>query len=155
MPSSFTLGATAAYTYAFRGTRLTLDDYLASIETLPRLGIHNFDLEILQPQHVAIYGSEKNLRTLQATLALNRVKVVGFTAWACLGFIHSTKASDHARGFKLFDQIARIAARLGASYIHLGSDMIHEYIVSRDESYVTAPATDIRIPRSVKYQADS
>ena len=34
-------GATAAYTYAFRGTDLTLDDYLASIETLPTLGIHH------------------------------------------------------------------------------------------------------------------
>ena len=145
-----TIGATAAYTYAFRGTKLTLQDYLESIESLPHLGIHHFDLEILQAQHTAIYGNEDNLATLQAALKQHAVHIAGFTAWACLSLIHSTKSEDHERGFELFDSMARIAAKLGATYIHLGSDMIQEYIVTRDEAYVTAPATCFKIPNDVQ-----
>jgi len=146
------VGATAAYTYAFRGTNLTLDDYLLSIETLPALGLHFFDLEILQPQHVAIYGNEANLAKLEAALKQHDVRIAGFTAWACLDFIHSTRPADHEKGYRLFADIARIAARLGASYIHLGSDMIQEYIVQRDQTYVSAPATKIVIPPEVSYR---
>jgi sugar phosphate isomerase/epimerase len=143
------IGATAAYTYAFRGTNIRLEDYLASIETLPRLGIHHFDLEILQPQHIEIYGSSENLRTLQNTLSAHSVHIAGFTAWACLTLIHSNDPDKHERGYELFSEIAQIAARLNAQYIHLGSDMIGEYITVRDESYVTAPATEFALPEDV------
>ena len=72
------IGATAAHTFAFRGTKLALEDYLSSIETLPKPGIHYFDLEILQPEHVAIYGSEANLSKLKSGLRRLNVRVAGF-----------------------------------------------------------------------------
>jgi len=146
------IGATAAYTYAFRGTAMDLNDYLVSIKTLPELGIYNFDLEILQPQHVAIYETKDNIKRLKETLANNKVNVVGFTAWACLGLVHSAKKEDHQRGYQLFAKIARIAQDFGAEYIHLGSDMISDYIVQRDTTYVAAPVTKIAIPENVSYQ---
>lgn len=76
------IGATAAYTYAFRGTGLTLDDYLARIETLLKLGIHHFDLEILCPNHTAIDGSVENLQKLGKACKQHDVRIIGFTAWA-------------------------------------------------------------------------
>lgn len=144
------LGATAAYTYAYRGTGMTLEDYLDSIATLPTLGITRFDLEILQEQHVSIYESPRHIALLQAALKEHGVSVAGFTAWACLGLIHTTDPARHERGYALFERIAAIASDLGAAYIHLGSDMIQEYIVSRDQAYVTAPATAVAIPPEVK-----
>src|SRR5687768_3728285 len=100
------LGATAAYTYAFCGTGMTLDDYLVSIRTLPTLGIRWFDLEILQGQHIPIYEDASNVAALEAGLRDAGVQVAGFTAWACLEFIHSTEKSDHDQGFDLFARIA-------------------------------------------------
>ena len=146
------IGATAAYTYAFRGTAINLNDYLISIKTLPELGIYNFDLEILQPQHVAIYESKDNIKRLKETLANNKVNVVGFTAWACVGLIHSIKEENQQHGYQLFAKIARIARDFNAEYIHLGSDMISEYIVQRDSTYVAAPVTKVAIPDSLSYQ---
>jgi len=146
------IGATAAYTYAFRGTAMNLDDYLVSIKTLPKLGIYNFDLEILQPEHVAIYETKDNIKRLKETLANNKVNIAGFTAWACVELIHSTKEEDHQHGYQLFAKIARIAQDFNAEYIHLGSDMISEYIIERDTTYVAAPVTKIAIPENVSYQ---
>ena len=146
------IGATAAYTYAFWGTAMNLNDYLVSIKTLPELGVYNFDLEILQPHHVVIYETKDNIKQLKETLTRNKVKVVGFTAWACVELIDSTKEKDHQQGYKLFAKIARIAQDFNADYIHLGSDMIPDYIIEGDNTYVAAPAMEIAIPESISYQ---
>jgi sugar phosphate isomerase/epimerase len=147
------IGATAAYTYAFRGTRMSLDDYLDSIETLPQLGLHWFDLEILREEHIAIYEDDANARQLEASLERHGVRVAGFTAWACLELIHSADPEDHARGFALFERMAAIGRRFSARYVHLGSDMIRQYIVERDPTYVTAPPTRIDLPSGVTLES--
>ncbi len=146
------LGATAAYTYAFAGTKMTVDDYVASIATLGELGIGYFDLEILQAQHVPIYQIEENVRRLRDALTEHNVRVAGFTAWACLGDVHSADSNRHKRGYELFDEIAQIASGLGAEYIHLGSDMIQDYIVERHDVYETAPALTVAIPPDICFQ---
>jgi sugar phosphate isomerase/epimerase len=146
------IGATAAYTYAFRGTAMSLADYLESIATLPSLGLRWFDLEILREEHVAMYEDEVNARQLVSALERHGVHVAGFTAWACLELIHSADPDDYARGFALFDRVAVIGRRFGASYIHLGSDMIRQYIVERDPTYVTAPPTRIELPDGVSLE---
>jgi len=145
------IGASAAYTYAFRGTRIELEDYVESIRSLGGLGIRCFDLEVLKPEHISIYSSPKNIDTLKRACRENGVNIVGFTAWACLKWLHSRDPKDHQQAFALFHKIAAIAAELGAAYIHLGSDMVGEYIVSRDDTYETAPAVEVTIPRNTGY----
>ncbi len=143
------IGATAGYTYAFRGTGISLQDYVDSLESLGRMGIRSFDLEVLQAQHLDLYATEENLARLHQACADSGVEIVGFTAWACLELLHSLRAQDEQACLNLFDRLAGLASRLGARYIHLGSDMIAAFIVERDPTYVTAPATRVSIPPDV------
>lgn len=147
------LGATAAYTYAFRGTSMTLDDYVDSIQSLPGLGLTCFDLEILRPEHIPIYEDPANAERLRSTLETNGVEVAGFTAWMCLEYIHSIDPARRAEGVALFGRVAELAASFGASYLHLGSDMLAEFITERDPTYVTAPATQVQIPAGIDVTA--
>jgi len=143
-------GVTAAYTYGYTGPEMGLVDYLDSLRSLGRMGIKYFDLEILQEKHIPIYLEKKNIELLKKTAQENNVTIAGFTAWVCLQFLHSTDPADNKKAFELFTLVSEIASSFNASYIHLGSDMLREYIVSRDETYLTAPALDFKIPRNVK-----
>jgi len=143
------IGATAAYTYAFRGTGMSLEDYLDSIATLPQLGLNYFDLEILQPQHIPIYEDPDNAARLHDALAEHGVNIAGFTSWLCLEHIHSLDPARHQIGFELFERVASLASKFGAHYMHLGSDMFGEFIQERDEAYVTAPALQLAVPEKL------
>ena len=143
------IGATAAYTYAFKGTKMGLDDYLESIATLPKLGIRCFDLEILEDHHTAIYSDPANIAKLQRACTEHGVEITGFTAWACVKYIHSLKPSMHQKGFALFKEICAISAQFNCTYIHMGSDMIAEFIVERDPTYTGAPPVKMAVPAEI------
>ena len=46
------IGATAAYSFAHFGIKGTFDDYVWCFQRLAELGFHNFNLEILEEEHV-------------------------------------------------------------------------------------------------------
>lgn len=143
-------GATAAYTYAYTGPEMGLNDYVDSFKSLGKIGIRNFDLEILQEKHIPMYLDKKNIEILKNAADANGVNIAGFTAWVCLEFLHSTDPAKNRKGFELFNLVAEIASSFNASYIHLGADMFKEYVISRDQTYLTAPALDFRIPQDIK-----
>ena len=143
------IGATAAYTYAFKGNQMGLDDYLESIATLPNLGIKSFDLEILEDQHIAIYADSANIAALKHACVEYGVEIVGFTAWACVKYMHSLKPSMHEKGFALFKEICAISAQFNCTYIHMGSDMIDEFIIERDPTYTSAPPVKMAVPAEI------
>lgn len=143
-------GATAAYTYAYTGAEMGLADYVDSLKSLGRMGIGHFDLEILQEKHIPMYLEKENIELLKRTAGDNNVAIAGFTAWVCLKLLHSTDPENNKKALELFTLVSKIASSFGASYIHLGSDMMQEYIVVRDNTYLTAPALDFKIPKGVK-----
>jgi sugar phosphate isomerase/epimerase len=145
------IGATAAYTYAFKGTQMGLDDYLKSIATLPKLGVKCFDLEILEDQHAAIYADSANITALKSACHEHGVEIVGFTAWACVKYMHSLDPDMHAKGFALFKEICAVSTQFNCAYIHMGSDMIAEFIVKRDPTYASAPPVKISIPTGINF----
>lgn len=142
-------GATAAYTYAFKGTKMGLNDYLESIATLPGLEIRYYDLEILEDQHTAIYADPANITALKAACIEHGVEIVGFTAWNCVKYIHSLTPSMHEKGFSLFKEVCAVAAQFTCEYIHMGSDMITDFIVERNPTYISAPPVKIEIPATI------
>lgn len=146
-------GATAAYTYAFKGTEMKLSDYLDSLATLPTLGINCFDLEILQDQHISIYTNPDNIKALKHACSVNKIEIVGFTAWACVKYLHSQDQAMHERGYELFKRICAIASDFKCDYVHLGSDMISDFVVERDHTYASAPPLRIVIPNELSYLA--
>jgi len=143
------LGVTTAYSYASHGLNVSIDDYIENIETLAQLGFKNFDLEIREAPDIPSYEDEQRLGKLLKATRKHEMNIVGFTAWACMEYIHSNLADEHEMGYAVFDRIARVASQFNAQYIQIGADMIHEYVVERDEDDPTAPATHIEIPKDV------
>jgi sugar phosphate isomerase/epimerase len=140
------LGCTAAYVFAYRNIKMTIDDYMDAIETVGRLGFTALDLEILEDTHIAIY-TPRRIRLLREQAARHRVQLCGFTPWNAQKYLYSLDPSRRRLGFKLFDQECRITRDLGITEVHLGSDIPVELVKSRHGEYKGAPPSGIRLDK--------
>ena len=140
------LGCTAAYVFAYRSDKMTIDDYMEAIVSVSQMGFSGLDLEILDDSHIAIY-TPRRIRQLREQAQRHDVKLCGFTPWNTQKYIYSLDANRRRKGFALFEQECRIVRELGITELHLGSDVPVELVKSRHAEYKDAPPSGIALDK--------
>ncbi len=145
------IGASAGYTFAYYSLESTLERFLWSIDRLSELGFKSYSLEIVEPQHVALYREGAAIERL---LERSRQRAVSFSSYipyhCCT---NSTSAREERRklGVRQFEEGVEIAKELGISVVTIASDWPPEWVSSYSREYTHAPAAEFHVPSSEDY----
>ena len=77
------IGASAGYTFAYYSLDSSLERFLWSIDRLGELGYKSYSLEILEPEHVALYRQKGAIEKLLARSKQSGVTFASFIPYHC------------------------------------------------------------------------
>ena len=146
------IGATAAYSFAHFGIKGTFDDYVWCFQRLAELGFHNFNLEILEEEHVDLFTTDRVLhfRKLGEKFGIN---LDIFTTYYSENDLTSMSAERRKKGLDKFLFSVKTAKHLGSTIINMASEFPPELVDAYRPEYVHSPAGRFRIPADVSWQS--
>jgi sugar phosphate isomerase/epimerase len=145
------IGASAGYTFAYYSLESTLERFLWSIDRLSELGYKSYSLEILEPQHVALYRERGAIEQLLERSKCRAVSFSSFIPYHCCTNLTSTRKDRRQLGLRQFEEGVEIARDLGISVVTIASDWPPEWVSSYSPEYAHAPAADFDVPSSEDY----
>lgn len=146
------IGASPGYTFAYYGLEASLEKSLWSLDRLSELGYRNFGLEILEPEHTAIYRESNGIEQLLDRAKARGICLSSFTIWHCCTNLTSADAGRRALGVRQFEEGAVIAREFGIPLVSFGSDWPPEWVCSYRAEYQHGPAADFSVPSPEEYR---
>jgi sugar phosphate isomerase/epimerase len=145
------IGASAGYTLAYYGLESTLERFLWSSDRLSELGFKSYSLEILEPQHVALYREDGAIERLLERSRKRAVSFSSFIPYHWCTNLTSTREDRRQLGLRQFGEGVEIARDLGISVVTIASDWPPEWVSTYSSQYAHAPAADFDAPSSEDY----
>lgn len=145
------IGASAGYTFAYYSLDSSLERFLWSIDRLSELGYKSYSLEILEPEHVALYRQKGAIDQLLERSKQRGVSFSSFIPYHCCTNLTSARKEPRKLGVQQFKEGVEIAKDLGISIATIASDWPPEWVSSYKSEYAHAPAAEFDVPSSKEY----
>lgn len=145
------IGASAGYTFAYYSLDSSLERFLWSIDRLGELGYKSYSLEILEPEHVALYRQKGAIEKLLARSKQSGVTFASFIPYHCCTNLTSARDERRRLGVQQFREGVEIARDLGIPLVTIASDWPPEWVSSYSTDYAHAPAAAFDVPSRTAY----
>jgi len=146
------IGCSPGYTFAHYRLEATLERYLWSIDRVEKLGYKNFGLEILEPEHVALYRQPGAISRILERSYRTGVNLAHFTLWHCCTSLTSSDLDRRKLGVRQFSEGVEIAKQLSIPLVAIGSAWPPEWVRSYSPEYEHAPAAEYFTPSTTEYE---
>src|SRR5205807_2121895 len=144
------IGATAGYGFAHFGIEGGFDDYLWCFRRLRELGFRNFNMEILEQEHTALFTPDR-VRMFRETAGETGIAIPIFTAYYLENDLASISAERREKALRGFEFSLEVAQALGSTIINIASEFPPELVESYRPEYVHSPAARFRIPPEISW----
>lgn len=146
------IGATAAYAFAHFRVKGTYDDYIWCFRRLAQLGFRNFNLEILEDNHVDLFTPERVDRFRELGEELG-IRLPVFTTYYAENDLASLSPQRRKKGLEKFRFAVETAARLGSMILNMASEFPPELVSEYRAEYLHSPAGRFWLPPSISWQS--